>query len=130
VFVTTICTVPCRRANSDDPSAAYAAVTKAYQKATGAERCQRLSNDTLAKLQAAPHANCDAARQLPRLKIQSQEATCNCRDAVANESAEALQRRAKGSAACQLQLVVRRRLLTRLGQVTTDDAAEGRNYQE
>jgi hypothetical protein len=74
------------------------------------ERCRvRRPNDTLAKLQAAPHASGDAARPLPRLTIALAEAICNGRDAVANESAEALQRRAKGSAVCQLQLVVRPR---------------------
>jgi hypothetical protein len=76
-------------------------------------RCQGTEvcapNDTLAKLQAAPHANSDAARPLPRLTIALAEAICNGRDAVANESAEALQRRAKVSAVCQLQLVVGRR---------------------
>jgi len=61
-------------------------------------------NDTLAKLQAAPHTSGDAARPLPRLKKYSEEVTCNGRDAVANESAEALQRRANVSAVCQLQL--------------------------
>jgi hypothetical protein len=66
-------------------------------------------NDTLAKLQAAPHSSSDAARPLPRLKMNSVGATCNGRDAVANESTEALQRRANISAVCQLQLVVRRR---------------------
>jgi hypothetical protein len=39
-----------------------------------------------------------------------EEANCNGRDAVANESAEALQRRAREPAVCQLQLVVRPRL--------------------
>jgi hypothetical protein len=70
----------------------------------------RAPNDTLAKLQAAPHTSGDAARPLPRLTNVLAEATCNGRDAVANESAEALQRRASVSAVCQLQLVVRRRL--------------------
>jgi hypothetical protein len=69
----------------------------------------RPANGTLAKLQAAPHASRDAARPLPRLTIALAEAICNGRDAVANESAEALQRRAKASAVRQLQLVVRRR---------------------
>ena len=68
----------------------------------------RAPNDTLAKLQAAPHASGDAARPLPRLKMNSAGVTCNGRDAVAYESAEALQRRAKISAVCQLQLVVSR----------------------
>jgi len=54
----------------------------------------RRPNDTLAKLQATPHASGDAARPLPRLKMYSEEVICNGRDAVANESAEALQRRA------------------------------------
>jgi hypothetical protein len=69
-------------------------------------------NDTLAKLQAASHTSGDAARPLPRLTIALAEVICNGRDAVANESAEALQRRANISAVCQLQLVVspRRRL--------------------
>ena len=58
----------------------------------------RPPNDTLAKLQAAPHTSGDAARPLPRLTIALAEAICNGRDAVANESAEALQRRAKASA--------------------------------
>jgi len=61
-------------------------------------------NDTLAKLQAASHTSGDAARPLPRIKMYSEEVTCNGRDAVANESAEALQRRTKVSAVCQLQL--------------------------
>jgi hypothetical protein len=69
--------------------------------------CFRRANDTLAKLQTASHASGDAARPLPRLKIALAEAICNGRDAVANGSAEALQRRAKESAVCQLQLVVR-----------------------
>jgi len=56
-------------------------------------------NGTLNQLQAAPHANGDAARPLPRLTIALAEANCNGRDAVANELAEALQRRAKVSAA-------------------------------
>jgi len=55
----------------------------------------RPHNDTLAKLQAAPHTSGDAARPLPRLKMYSEGVPCNGRDAVANESAEALQRRAK-----------------------------------
>ena len=63
-------------------------------------------NGTLAKLQAASRTDCDAARQLPRLTIALAEAIGNCRDAVANVSAEALQRRANASAVCQLQLVV------------------------
>jgi hypothetical protein len=63
------------------------------------------ANGTLAKLQAAPHASSDAARPLPRLTNALEETNCNGRDAVANESAEALQRRAKISAVCQLQLV-------------------------
>ena len=47
------------------------------------------------------------------------EATCKQRDAVANESAEALQRRARISAVCQLQLVVRpRELVIRFGPRT------------
>jgi hypothetical protein len=58
----------------------------------------RRANGTLAKLRAAPHASGDAARPLPRLTIALAEANCNGRDAVANESAEALQRRAKISA--------------------------------
>jgi hypothetical protein len=58
-------------------------------------------------MQAASHASGDAARPLPRLTIALAEANCNGRDAVANESTEALQRRAKESAVCQLQLVVR-----------------------
>jgi hypothetical protein len=69
-------------------------------------------NDTLAKLQAAPHTSGDAARPLPRLTIALAEAICNGRDAVANEAAEALQRRAKESAVCQLQLIVRRRAMS------------------
>ena len=68
----------------------------------------RRPNETLAKLQAASHTSGDAARPLPRLTNALAEATCNGRDAVANESAEALQRRAKESAVCQLQLVVSR----------------------
>ena len=60
----------------------------------------RAPNGTLAKLQAASHTNGDAARPLPRLTMHSEEANCNGRDAVANESAEALQRRAKASAVC------------------------------
>jgi hypothetical protein len=67
------------------------------------------ANDALAKLQAASHTSGDAARPLPQLKMYSEEVTCNGRDAVANESTEALQRRAKASAVCQLQLVVSRR---------------------
>jgi hypothetical protein len=59
---------------------------------------RRPPNGTLAKLQAAPHTSGDAARPLPQLKMNSAEATCNGRDAVANESTEALQRRAKASA--------------------------------
>ena len=66
----------------------------------------RAPNETLAKLQAASHTSGDAARPLPRLKMYSEGVTRNGRDAVANESAEALQRRAKVSAVCQLQLVV------------------------
>jgi len=46
-------------------------------------------NGTLAKLQAASHTSSDAARPLPRLKKNSEGVTCNGRDAVANESAEA-----------------------------------------
>src|SRR5436190_21967125 len=69
-------------------------------------------NGTLAKLRTAPHASGDAARPLPRLTIALAEVICNGRDAVANESAEALQRRAKGSAVCQLQLVVGRQYVT------------------
>ena len=53
------------------------------------------ANGTLNQLQAAPHASGDAARPLPRLKMYSAGVNCNGRDAVANESAEALQRRAK-----------------------------------
>jgi hypothetical protein len=68
----------------------------------------RLPNDPLAKLQTAPHTSGDAARPLPRPTMHSEEANCNGRDAVANESTEALQRRAKESAVCQLQLVVGR----------------------
>jgi len=68
------------------------------------------ANGTLAKLQAAPHTSGDAARPLPRLTIALAEVICNGRDAVANESAEALQRRARVSAVCQLQLVVRPRI--------------------
>ena len=56
-------------------------------------------NGTLNQLQAAPHASGDAARPLPRLKMYSAGAICNGRDAVPIESAEALQRRAKVSAA-------------------------------
>jgi hypothetical protein len=67
----------------------------------------RPPNDTLAKLQTASHTSGDAARPLPRLTNALAEAICNGRDAVANESAEALQRRARESAVCQLQLVVR-----------------------
>jgi hypothetical protein len=75
-----------------------------------AEKAARRANDTLAKLQAASHTSGDAARPLPRLKMYSEGVTCNGRDAVANESTEALQRRANESAVCQLQLVVRRPL--------------------
>jgi hypothetical protein len=78
---------------------------------SGVSTCGR-ANGTLTKLQAAPRASSDAARPLPRLTIALAEVTCNGRDAVANESAEALQRRAKVSAVCQLQLVVRPRRLT------------------
>jgi hypothetical protein len=58
-------------------------------------------NGTVAKLRAASHANCDAARQLPRLKMKSQEANCNWRDAVAHadEGAEAPGQSIGGSAA-------------------------------
>ena len=62
----------------------------------------RPPNESPNQLQAAPHASGDAARPLPRLTIALAEAICNGRDAVANESAEALQRRAKISAVCQL----------------------------
>ena len=65
------------------------------------------ANDHLAQLQAATLANSDAARPLPRPTTALAEATCNGRDAVAHESAEALQRRPKVSAACQLLRVVR-----------------------
>ena len=64
-------------------------------------------NGTVGKLQAASRTNCDAARQLPRLTNALAEANCNCRDAVANESAEARKRRTSASAACQLHLLVR-----------------------
>jgi hypothetical protein len=67
-----------------------------------AERCQRLPNGTLNQLQAAPRASGDAARPLPRLTMHSAGAICNGRDAVAQRVAEALQRRAKGSAAWRL----------------------------
>jgi hypothetical protein len=70
---------------------------------------RRRPNGTVAKLRAASHTNSDAARQLPRQTFRMAGATCNWRDAVANESAEALQRRAKVSAVRQLQLLVRRR---------------------
>jgi hypothetical protein len=40
-------------------------------------------NGTVAKLRAALQANCDAARQLPRLTNALEEVICNCRDAVA-----------------------------------------------
>src|SRR3954471_2474538 len=73
-----------------------------------ADSCCR-PNGTVAKLRAAPHASGDAARPLPRLTIALAEVICNGRDAVANESAEALQRRARLSAVRQLQLVVGRR---------------------
>jgi len=77
----------------------------------------RRPNDTLAKLQAAPHTNGDAARPLPRLTDQSftctpasrttsdaagplprptmhsEEANCNGRDAVAPKVTEELQLR-------------------------------------
>jgi len=62
----------------------------------------RRPNGTLNQLQAAPRASGDAARPLPRLTIALAEVICNGRDAVANESAEALQRRANVSAACRL----------------------------
>jgi hypothetical protein len=48
---------------------------------------------------------------LPRLTIALAEVICNGRDAVANESTEALQRRAKEPAVRQLQLVVSRRVV-------------------
>jgi hypothetical protein len=35
------------------------------------------TDGTVAKLRAAPHANGDAARQLPRLTMHSEEAICN-----------------------------------------------------
>src|SRR3954471_25062464 len=72
-----------------------------------ADSCCR-PNGTVAKLRAAPHASSDAARPLPRLTIALAEVICNGRDAVANESAEALHRRTKISAVRQLQLVVGR----------------------
>jgi hypothetical protein len=79
-----------------------------------ASTIRSLANGTLNQLQAAPRASGDAARPLPRLRKCSAGAKCNGRDAVANESAEALQRRAKVSAVCQLQLVVgRRRMIAR-----------------
>jgi hypothetical protein len=68
----------------------------------------RAPNGTLAKLRTASHASGEAARPLPRLTIALAEVICNGRDAVANESAEALQRRARLSAVRQLQLVVGR----------------------
>jgi hypothetical protein len=46
----------------------------------------RAPNGTVAKLRAALHATCDAARQLLRLTIALAEAICNCRDAVAQMS--------------------------------------------
>jgi hypothetical protein len=49
---------------------------------------------------------------------------CNGRDAVANESPEALQRRAKESAVCQLQLVVRRRF----GRLSKPPSARSLSY--
>jgi hypothetical protein len=70
---------------------------------------RRPPNGTLAKLRTAPHASGDAARPLPRLTTALAEVNCNGRDAVANESAEALQRRATEPAVRQLQLVVGRR---------------------
>jgi len=66
---------------------------------SGLYRNGRRPNGTLNQLQAAPRASGDAARPLPRLKMYSAGVNCNGRDAVANESAEALQRRAKVSAA-------------------------------
>src|SRR5207237_6596422 len=60
---------------------------------------ERRANGTLNQLQAAPRASGDAARPLPRLKVYPAGVNRNGRDAVANESAEALQRRAKVSAA-------------------------------
>jgi hypothetical protein len=60
----------------------FPSVTSPVRIVTDAERCQRLPNGTVAKLRAAPHANGDAARQLPRLTMHSEEAICNWRDAV------------------------------------------------
>jgi len=62
----------------------------------------RRPNGTLNQLQAAPRASDDAARPLPRLRRCSAEAICNGRDAVPDKLAEALQRRAKVSAAWRL----------------------------
>jgi hypothetical protein len=40
-------------------------------------KARRAPNGTVAKLRTAPHARGDAARQLPRLTMHSEEANCN-----------------------------------------------------
>jgi hypothetical protein len=68
----------------------------------------RRPNGSLAKLQAAPHANSDAARCLPRLESCRQERFAS--DVTPSHArAQGLQLRATVSAACQLQLIVRAR---------------------
>jgi hypothetical protein len=91
-------------------------IGKWSRRSSAAATCFRRANDTLAKLRTAPHASGDAARPLPRLTIALAEVICNGRDAVANGSAEALQRRAKVSAVRQLQLVVSPPLLAHFGE--------------
>ena len=52
-------------------------------------RCVGRANGPLTQLQTASHANGDAARPLPRLKMHSAGANCNGRDAVAHAAAAA-----------------------------------------
>jgi hypothetical protein len=95
-------------AGHDHSLVTYAGVTKPRQKPTDAERCQRLPNGTVAKLQAAPHTNCDAARQLPRQTLAWRERSAT--DVTPSQTlVQELQLRASGSPVCQLQLIVGQR---------------------
>jgi hypothetical protein len=69
-------------------------------------RSKRLANEPLAKLQAAPHANGDAARRLPRQTLVRRERFAS--DVTPSQNAvQELQLRASVSAVCPLQLIVR-----------------------
>jgi len=92
--------IPTRSRDTQELYATRVHHTQTSHTTVAPTRCSfRPPNGSLNQLQAAPHASGDAARPLPRLKMYSAGVTCNGRDAVANNSAEALQRRAKVSAA-------------------------------